>query len=150
MSREDDFATRMAADSTLMTTLTGGVYKSGTVGREGITRDTAAGTFDANGYLKPAALVKQRDLIPDNQVNDQIAGVASAAQVVEIWIYEDSGYTNIDTALARLFVLFHGHSLTGAFPAEWAGTIDRQRDEGALKGASMARQDWLITDIQGD
>lgn len=150
MSRESDFKTRMEADTTLMATLTGGVFTSASVGRDGITRTSAAAAFDSSGYLKPCALVKQRGLIPDLVVNDQEAGVASATQVVEIWLYQDSGYDSIDTALNRLFVLFHGHSFTDSFPVEWLGTLDREVDEGALNGASMARQEYLVAEIAGD
>lgn len=150
MSRESDFKTRMDADATLMAILTGGVFVSGSLGPLGITRDTAPGAFDGNGYLKPCALVRQRPSIADLQVVDQIALAASATQVVEIYLYEDTGYTSIDSALSRLFILFFGYQFTDSFPAEWIGTIDRERDQGALDGASMARQEWLIADVIGD
>ena len=149
MSREADFKTHMEADATLMALLTGGVFTSAGVGRDGITRTSAAAAFDGSGYLKPCALVKQRGLIPDLEVNDQEAGVASATQVIEIWLYEDTGYISIDAALNRLFVLFHGYSFTDTFPVEWITTLDREVDEGALNGASMARQDWLTSSIEG-
>lgn len=147
MSREGDFKTRMAADTALMAILTGGVFASGDVGRDGLTRADIAGT---DGWIRPAALVRERALVPDGWVHDQDAQDASARQVVEIWLYEDSGYTSIDAALARLYTLFQGHQFASAFPAEWAGTINRERDEGALLGASLARQDWLVADVIGD
>lgn len=148
MSAENDIATVMEADATLMATLTGGVYTSAEVGRDGITRDTAAAAFDTSGYLKPCALVRQRGLVPDGVLVEQETPAASATQVVEIYVYEDSGYSSIDTALNRLFVLLLGRQLSsGSFPLEWLNTIDRERDEGALKGASMARQDWLVVTV---
>lgn len=150
MAREDDFVTRMEADGTLMAILTGGVYSKAEVGREGITRDTAEDAFDANGYLKPCALVRQRGLVPDGDVHDEIAQLSSAGQVVEIYLYEDSGYGNIDSALSRLFTLFFGYQFSDSFPVELFNVIDRERDEGALKGASLARQDWMVREIQGD
>lgn len=150
MSLETDFKTRMDADATLMAILTGGVFVSGSLGPLGIARNTAPTAFDGNGYLEPCALVRQRAQIADLQVVDQIAQAASATQVVEIYVYEDSGYTNIDSALSRLFTLFFGYQLTDSFPAEWIGTLDRERDQGALDGASMARQEWLIANVIGD
>lgn len=151
MSREDDFKTRMEADATLMAILTGGVYTKAETGREGITRDTTPDAFDGDGYLLPCALVRQRGLTPDGVLLDEMAVQASTAQVVEIYLYEDSGYSNIDAALARLFVLFFGHQFSDSFPLEWAGTpVTRGKDEGALIGASLARQDWVVYDIQGD
>ncbi len=148
MSREHDFAVLMAADTTLMATLTGGVFESGLVGREGITRETAAGAFDSNGYLKPCALVKQRALVPDGGVRDGLAQAVSATQVVEVWLYEDSGYTNLDTARARLFALLEGHVFSGAYPAEWVNSITRQRDQGALTGKSLERMDFQVRAIE--
>lgn len=147
MSRETDFRSRMIADTTLMAALTGGVYTVDTIGRDGISRDTAPGAFGTDGYLKPCALVRQRGLVADSQVVDQ--SIASGQQVIEIYLYQDNGYSSIDTALARLFVLFNQHQFTNTFPAEWINTLDREQDSGSLKGASLARQEWLIALIQG-
>lgn len=148
MSRESDFATRMTGDATLMAILTGGVFKSESIGLEGITRATATGAFDTNGYLKPCALVKQRGLIPDGQIADGISQKTSAAQVVEVWLYQDQLYTSIDSAMARLYTLFQGYQLSDTFPIEWVNTIDRQRDDGALKGKSLARMDFQVRSIR--
>ena len=152
MTRETDFETRMEADATLMAILTGGVYVAGALGQGGINRTDTPTAFDSTtGYLKPCALVRQRALVADLQVNDQIAQVASATQVVEIYVYQDGpAYTSIDSALSRLFTLFFGHQFNDSFPAEWIGTLDRERDQGALNGASMARQEWLIANVIGD
>lgn len=147
MSRETDFKTVMQADATLMSVLTGGVYTVDTIGRDGISRDTAPAAFDSDGYLKPCALVKQRGQVPDNQVVDK--SIASASQVVEIWLYQDSGYTAIDSAVSRIFLLFNWHQFSNSFPLEWAGTINRERDSGSLNGASLARIDWLVAAIEG-
>lgn len=149
MSREADFKARMIADTTLMAILDGGVFTSEDVGRDGITRTSAPDAFDANGFLQPAALVKQRGNVPDNQVVDQMAQIRSATQVIEIYLYQDSGYDQVDLARARLYVLFEGYAFSNTFPAEWVNTIDRQQDEGALSGASLARIDFLVADIQG-
>ena len=150
MSVETDFQDRMEADAPLMAILTGGVYVSGELGPLGINRTDAPGAFDANGYLKPCALVRQRALTPDLQVVDQIEQVSSATQVIEIYVYQDSGYTSIDTALDRLYTLFFGYQFSDSFPLEWIGTLDRERDGGALDGASMARQEWLTIEVIGD
>ena len=151
MSREGDFKARMAADTTLMSILTGGVHTKAETGPEGITRDTVPTAFDANGYLKPCALIVEGALVPDGGVHDEEAVIASAGQRVQIFLYEDTGYTNIDAALSRLFMLFFGHRFTDSFPVEYAGApVTRARDEGALTGASLARQDWIARSIQGD
>lgn len=149
MSREADFAARMTADSALMLILTGGVYRAELVGLEGLTRETTPNAFDANGYLKPSVLVRQRGNVPDGTVRDGLAQVVSTTQVVELYLYEDRGYTAIDAALARLFVLLEGHIFAGSYPVELVNVIDRARDEGALNGASLARQDWAVYSILG-
>lgn len=151
MSRETDFVSRMTADVTLMTIMTGGVYAYGSLGLEGLTRETVPAAFDANGYLKPAIVAKARPLIPDGEVYDADSQDTSARQIIELWFYQDSGYTSIDSGMARTFILFQGHRFSDTFPVEWAGTpVTRGRDEGTLKGRPMARQDWLVVDIQGD
>lgn len=150
MSIETDFQDRMEADATLMAILTGGVYVSGELGPLGINRTDAPGAFDGNGYLLPCALVRERPLVPDLEVNDYLEQVASATQVVEIYIYQDRGYSSIDAALDRLFVLFFGYQFNGTFPLEWLGTLNRERDQGALDGKSMARMEWLVPFIIGD
>lgn len=149
MSRENDFASRMTADATLMAVLTGGVFKTETTGVEGIVRETAPTAFDANGYLKPCALVRQRALIPDGIVEDDIEQDTSVRQVVEIWLYEDRGYTSIDAAASRLFVLFQGYQFADAFPAKLISQIERQRDMGALNNASLGRLDFEIFSVRG-
>jgi len=150
MAREDAIAAVLNADATLLATLTGGVYARGALGRAGLTRETAAAAFDGTtGYLLPCAVVVERAEVPDGNVQDQDAQIASAAQIVEVYVYEDAGYTNIDTALDRIYALLQGYQLTGAFPLEWANTINRQRDTGALDGASLARIDFAVYQVQG-
>lgn len=148
MSREGDFAARMTGDATLMAILTGGVHQAGLLGVERITRETVAAAFDANGYLKPCALVQQRADVPTGDVVDYIAQVTSNRQIVEIWVYQDSpGYTAIDAALARLRTLFFGYQFSDTFELRIANVLDRERDDGSLAGASMARQDWQVDSI---
>jgi hypothetical protein len=150
MSYESDVAGRLN-DATLLATLTGGVFQYSSVGLAGITRETAAAAFDTAGFLKPCALVKQRGLIPDGNLQDEMTQQISVRQVVEVWFYTDSGagWSAIDTAMSRVFTLLYGYTFTGAFPAQLVNVLDRMRDEGALKGACMSRQDWLIVSIFG-
>lgn len=150
MSRESEVATRLAADATLLATLTGGVHQYSVVGLNGITRETVPAAF-SSGFLKPTALVKQRGLNPDFAVQDEITQKMSVRQVVEVWFYADSGagWAAIDTAMARVFTLLYGYTLPAAFPLQLVGVLDRMRDDGALRGAAMSRQDWLVVSIYG-
>lgn len=148
MTREADFSTRMTADATLMAILTGGVFKTETIGVEGITRETTPAAF-SSGYLLPCALVRQRALVPDGIVEDDIEQDTSVRQVVEVWLYEDRGYTSIDAAASRIFVLFQGYQFSDAFPVKLINQIERQRDMGALNNASLARLDFEIFSVKG-
>src|SRR5687767_4948085 len=135
MAIEDAFEARMEADSALMLILTGGVHTSGDVGLEGITREAVPGAF-SGGYLLPTALIRQRGRIPTADVVDYDEQITSARQIVEVWLYEDRGYTSIDAASARIYTLFQGHIMDDTFEIRLANVIDRQRDEGSLAGAS--------------
>lgn len=131
----------------LMATLTGGVFTKAAVGREGITRDSASSAF-SGGFLLPCALVKQRGLVPDGQIRDEETQVVSGTQVIEVYLYEDSGYTSIDAARSRLVKLFLGHQFSDSFPVEWINLIDREREIGsALLGASLVRVDFLVRNV---
>lgn len=145
MAREGDFKTRMTGDATLMAILTGGVFVSGETGRDGLTRGDIAGS---DGWIRPAALVRERAVVPDGWVHDQEAQHASARQVVEIWLYEDASYAAIDAAMNRLYTLFQGYMFTDTYPIEWIGGINRQRDEGSLLGASLGRIDFAVFSVR--
>jgi hypothetical protein len=140
----------MTADATLMAILTGGVYKAESVGIDGITRDATPSAF-SGGYLRPSALVKQRAMIPTGDVLDPMEQDTSMRQVVEIWLYADSGagYTAIDSAYDRIFALFQGYQFSDSSEIFLVNVIDRMRDEGALKGASLARMDFEVFSIKG-
>jgi hypothetical protein len=146
VSFESEVAAILDADPTLDALLTGGVHISATVGPLGITRETVPTAFDANFYLKPTALVRQRNKVPTGDVLDFDARIESARQMVEVWLYDDSGsgYATLDTAAARVRTLLMGETLTGSFELRLALWIDRQRDEGALSGAAMQRLDWQV------
>lgn len=149
-SRETDFVTIMQADGTLMSILTGGVYAAGALGREGLTREEAPGAFDANGWLKPAAVVRERSLVPDNYVRDGLAQATSVVQVVEIYCYADGSGAALEPVIDRLYALFEGRQFDDTFPVALANVIKGQRDTGALDGAAMCRVDFAVYSVWGD
>lgn len=144
MSRESDVAALLTVDVTLMAILTGGIFVYGNVGPEGISRGSTPTAFDADGYLLPCALVKQRGEIPTNDMVDYGEQMSSARQIVEIWYYQDTGYAALDNARARVRALLQGVTLGDSFELKLVNTQDRLRDPGALAGASMAKQDWQV------
>lgn len=129
-----------------MAILTGKVYTSAQAGRDGITRSTTPDAF-SGGFLRPCALIRERSFQPNTIVSDQIEKIFSYSQGFEIYLYEDVGYTSIDNAKARIIFLLYGYVFTSRFPAELTNIVTRQRDAGALTGASLERMDWLATGI---
>ena len=150
MSREADFKTLLDADVILGLTLVGGIYLSEDVGVEGISRETTPTAF-SSGYLLPCALIKQRGEIATRDVVEYDEFLFSTSQVVEIWLYQDRVYSGIDLARFRIMVVLNGHQFSdansGSFEPELVNVIDRQRDSGALKGASLIRMDWQVQSI---
>lgn len=146
MSRESQFAERMRADDDLMALLTGGVYEAGQLGVAGISRDVTATkpAFDAKGRLLPVAVVRQRDPVPDGAIHEPDSQIYSAAQVVEIYLYQDTGYDKIDEALRRIYGLFQHRTLPGTVAVEFANQLNRLRDSGALNSNPMARIDFQV------
>ena len=86
--------------------------------------------------------------MPDNAIKDEETQVASSTQVIEVYLYEDRGYTNLDAAIRRLVALFLGYRFNDSFPVEWTGLIDREQEAGALDGASLARLDFLVRTVE--
>lgn len=149
-SREEQFRARCAADTSLMATLLGGCYKSENTGQEGVNPDTTGAAFDATtGYLKPCAMIHQRGRIPDGRIVDPVTQVTSTSQIVEIYVYAvfGNGYTAIDAALTRLYVLWQGYQLSDSYPIECVNLLDRLRDRGNTKGAEMAKIDFQVRSI---
>lgn len=152
MSRESDIYAILIADATLLATLTGGVHKRESTGIEGITRATVPSAFDSNGYLRPCALIAERATVPDGAVKDLMAQKVSTRVIVEVYLYADAGagYTALDTAAARIYVLLQGKQFTGSAEVELVNAVGRWREEGgSLKNAVATRYDFLVPAIMG-
>ncbi len=98
-------------DATLMATLTGGLHQAVEVGE--IDRQTTPAAFDANGEIKPCALLKFSD---QAHIPPYTHG---ARLIVSLYFYEAKGAQNIDAALARAYVLLHEQKVTPAVGACW-------------------------------
>ena len=153
MSRESDFYAVLNADATLLATLTGGVWKRETLGVEGVTRATAPTAFDATtGYLKPCALIAERATVPDGVVKDLMAQKVSTRVTVEVYLYGDAGagYSALDTAAARIYVLLQGKQLANSAEIELVNVVGRWREvDGSLMNACATRYDFLVPGIMG-
>jgi hypothetical protein len=118
----------LEADVTLLATATGGVYDLDETGPLGINRTTTPAAFDANEIIKPCVLLKTRSSEPDQSLVDEGARYQSVSEMLEVWFYEDSGYSNIETMRDRVWVLLHAVQLSGTFMCLWAGDVRNQRD----------------------
>lgn len=119
MSVPEDIQVVLAADATLMATLTGGVYAAAEITRQ----DTPA-AFDANGEIKPCALVKGEVETPWGPHEH------SSRAFIRIFFYQRSGYDDIDTARERVYTLLHRQkALDGKWELLHTDDITGQEDQ---------------------
>lgn len=146
MSFETDIATLINIPA-ITALLTGGIYTAGTLSPEGITPVATPAAFDANSFLLPMAVVKQRGLIPTRQVVDYENGAHSFNQIVEIWLYQRIDYAILDTVVVLIFHTLHGIQIDETFEVDLVNILDRQRDTGVLQEASLIRMDFSISGV---
>lgn len=147
MSTESQVAALLTANTALMAVLTGGVVVHGNLTPEGITRATVSTAFDANGVLKPIAVVRQRDLTPTFGVSDYDTYEFSTRRMVEVWLYQAIYYDQIDLAAPLVLSALTGKLIGNSYELEFAFVMDRMRDTGALNGASAVRIDFQLDAI---
>lgn len=142
MSALSSIKTRLEADATLLATATGGIWDFTETGRLGINRTNTPSAFDAVGIIKPCVLLRLRSATPDGVLQDDSGQYQSVREVVEIWFYEDSGYSVIETMRTRCYVLLQATQVTGVFAIRWAGDIRSQIDFDL--NASVERSDYSV------
>lgn len=120
----------LEADTTLLATLTGGVY-----GEAEISRQATPGAFDANGEIEPCALLTMEAEDPAGPFE------TSSRAFVTVYFYARSGYSAIDTALARVYALLHRQRVSGegVWEIRHAGDVRDQRDPALDCAMSMSR-----------
>lgn len=145
--REAEFAAKMEADTTLDGLLTGGIHQFGVLGRERMNRDKTPDAFDADGYLKPCALIIEGEETPDGIVRDDDLGLMSVVQMVRINFYADVFYGDILPAMERTRLVLQGWQPANAFPITLVEVRHNERDRGALSGAALARQIYQVNSV---
>lgn len=129
MTIRSDIYTVLAADATLLATLTGGVYQAAEISRQ-----TTPAAFDANGEIEPCCLVN---------VENETAALPypnGARSYLRVFFYERSGYTGIDTARERVFTLLNRQKIGSAtFEIRWVDDIPDQQDEALDCSLAMSR-----------
>lgn len=132
----------LEADATLLATATGGIYDLDETGRLGINR-TLTSAFDSNEIIKPCVLLKLRSSEPDQALVDEGARYQSTTEMLEVWFYQDTGYSSIETMRDRVWALLHAVQLSGTFMCLWAGDVRQARDTDL--DASVERSVYQVT-----
>ena len=139
---EEMYTAYLESFPALMALATGGIYPYTSLGLQGISRETTPEAFDADGYLQPTIVVKTRAPLPDNRISDVREKLLAQVQVLELWVYEEDGYVNINLILEFCFNALHGHIFPGFVPIVWLYTSPSLKDDAALKGSSFIRVDF--------
>ncbi|TXH53009.1 MAG: hypothetical protein E6Q97_14380 [Desulfurellales bacterium] len=143
MSTVEAMRSVLEADATLVALATGGIFSFTETGRLGINRTNTPAAFDSNGIIKPCVLLRLRSSTPDYVLQDDSNQYQSVREAVELWFYEDSGYSAIETMRSRCYALLHATQVTGVFAIRWAGDIRNQIDFDL--NASVERSDYQVT-----
>jgi len=113
----------LAADMTLMTILTGGLYAGGEISRQ----DTAA-AFDANGEILPCGLVALETQVPGGPYTDGMR------LFFTVTFWQRTGYASIDAALNETFVRLHDSKI-GVTTKLW--TVRHAEDSADLEDPGL-------------
>ena len=148
-NRESEATTHLRADAALASILTGGIYASGSLGIEGLGESSTPDAF-ASGVLLPTAIVRTRAFIPSGGIVDLSERVASASQMLEVWLYADvADQEALHDARQRVYEIVQGYAFDAAYPSEWANELATIPEPGNLAPSGMmSRIDFLIRNIR--
>lgn len=132
--------TILEADATLLALATGGIYDFDETGRMGIGRTNTAAAF-SGGIIQPCILLKLRSSVPYGGIADDVTQVTSARDMLEVWAYQDSGYSTIKSMLDRVYTLLQGKRV-GGVSCRWALTYQPPRDPDM--DANVERSDFAV------
>lgn len=137
---------RLAADSTLLATLTGGIHDHASLSSAGGSK-LPSSAYTASGKLKPLAIVRGRAVVPTGELADRSAQYASTRQVIEVWLYDDRDATlsALSAAGTRIYTLLQERPLTGTYSLLLMSWMQDMRAE-EYGDARMCRQEW---DVRG-
>lgn len=100
-TQSDAIYTALNGDATLLTSLTGGVWKfaktnsgdTNSIQRNGISKVSMASAFDSNGLLKPCAIIKARMTVPISPTAggayDHANHLKTVAETVMVYLFTD-------------------------------------------------------------
>lgn len=121
----------LTGDATLMASLTGGLYAAAAAGE--VSRQDTPDAFDANGEIEPCGLLKMGATMPHGPYTH------SQRQFFSVYLYERSGYTNVEAARKRIYALLHRGCVSpsegGCWGIRHTDDVPDQRD--AALGCSL-------------
>jgi hypothetical protein len=141
--------TRLAADATLVAIMTGGIVLYSTLKGKGVSRTTLPSAYTQVAgkptTLKPLLVVKGRAVTPTNTLRDHSEQYVSTRQVVELWLYNDSGagWTALANGAARAYTLLQDRPVTGSFSISLTSEILDER-EPTMDEACFIRNDYEV------
>lgn len=119
----DTIRAYLAADTTLMATLTGGLYAGGEIDRQ-----ETPDAFDANMEILPCGLVALETQVPSGPYLDGMR------LFFTVTCWQRSGYSSIDAALDEVFARLHDSKI-GETSALW--TVRHAEDSADLEDPGL-------------
>lgn len=138
--------TLLVADTTAVTGLvalaTGGIYTIDDLGRLGLNRTNSvcAAAFGSN-VIKPCLMLKIRSDTVVDGLGDDVTQRAAHREVLELWFYDDNGFTTIDAMRGRAFACLHGKQVGNA-TCHWQ--FDSQQFTDSNLDAMGRRMDFAV------
>lgn len=135
--------TVLSADSTLMALLTGGVYSWDVVGRNGINATDAPNAYDADAYLKPVGIVRQRTETPWGGGADHAQQWRTMRTMIEVYLYADgsNGFSVLQAPMLRALKLLDEQFVANA---GWLKQVYRYDD----RDDTMSNSIFIRLDMQ--
>lgn len=125
-----EIQTILLATPAITTILTGGIFTPDQLGYKGLSRHNTVCTsaFDANGDLRPTAVIVASGDKPDNKLRDSDNKFASVKEIVQIYLFRNGigGFTTLKTASDAIYNVLHEKRLTNAVNICYMGDVENQ------------------------
>lgn len=151
VARENAVQALLAADAALTALLTGGVYARHALGKQGLkdTNPLSASAYaldDGFDVLQPCVVARIRSNVMDGNRFDTKTQVISATGTLELYFYDESGFTTIAQARARAYALLHAKTLANIGVCTLINQM--QYYDEALHDAATLKDDYRLTYLQ--
>jgi hypothetical protein len=140
----------LTADIPLMAILTGGIYTDQELGVEGIrrggdniTENPSINAFDADGKIRPCALIREGNIVPYGNIRSE-DGFTAVSQTVMIYLIEMRGHDQVDLAKERIKVVLKDKRLGRSYPIWWLFDSLPVPDAGPILNSTVIQQVWQV------